>query len=39
MKDDKVKTFNLTGMKGKIIIVAMKNQSVGNKFKYRIKAK
>lgn len=38
-KDDKVKTFNLTGMKGKIIIVAMKNQSVGNKFKYRIKAK
>ncbi|MCV6628398.1 MAG: hypothetical protein OIF50_00910 [Flavobacteriaceae bacterium] len=32
------KTFRLTGVKGKIIIVAVKNLSVANKFKYRIKA-
>ncbi|MAM29550.1 MAG: hypothetical protein CMC13_11065 [Flavobacteriaceae bacterium] len=37
-RNGKVKTFNLRNVKGKIIIVAMKNLSVGNKFKYRIKA-
>jgi len=38
-KNGKTKVFNLRGVKGKIIIVSMKNQSVGNKFKYRINAK
>lgn len=33
------KSFVLRGVKGKIIIVAMKNRSIGNKFKYRINAK
>jgi hypothetical protein len=38
-KNGKVKKFTLNNVKGKIIIVAMKNKSVGNKFKYRINAK
>jgi len=38
-KNGKVKIFTLTGVKGKIISVAMRNKSVANKFKYRIKAK
>ena len=38
-KNGKVKNFTLNNVKGKIIIVSMKNLSVGNKFKYRIKAK
>lgn len=38
-KNGKTKVFNLRGVKGKIIIVSMKNQSVGNKFKYKISAK
>ncbi|GHC49633.1 hypothetical protein [Ulvibacter litoralis] len=38
-KNGKTKVFNLKNVKGKIIIVAMKNKSVGNKFKYRINAK
>lgn len=33
------KTFTLTGVKGKVVTVAMKNKSVGNRFKYRINAK
>ncbi|QIE59183.1 hypothetical protein G5B37_06300 [Rasiella rasia] len=37
-RNGKDKVFNLRNVKGKIIIVSMKNQSVGNKFKYRIKA-
>lgn len=35
----KVKTFTVNNAKGKIISVAMKNNSVGNKFSYRINAK
>jgi hypothetical protein len=38
-KNGKVKKFTLNNVKGKIIIVAMRNQSVGNKFKYRVNAK
>lgn len=38
-KNGKVKKFTLNNVKGKIVIVAMKNQSVGNKFQYRINAK
>lgn len=38
-KNGKVKKFTLNNVKGKIIIVAVKNLSVGNKFKYRINAK
>ncbi len=38
-KNGKVKKFVLNNVKGKIIIVAMKNLSVGNKFKYRINGK
>lgn len=38
-KNGKVKKFTLNNVKGKIIIVAMKNKSVGNKFQYRINAK
>jgi hypothetical protein len=34
-----VKKFTLTGVKGKVISVAMRNKSVANKFKYRINAK
>ena len=37
-KNGKTKVFTLTGVKGKIISVAMKNNSVGNMFKYRINA-
>ncbi len=37
-RNGKVKKFVLTGVKGKIISVSMKNKSVGNKFKFRIKA-
>lgn len=36
-RNGKVKKFVLNGVKGKIIMVAMRNKSVGNKFKYRIK--
>ncbi|MEZ4858939.1 MAG: hypothetical protein R2781_09030 [Flavobacteriaceae bacterium] len=35
----KVKKFTLNNVRGKSIIVAMKNLSVGNKFKYRINGK
>jgi len=35
----KVKKFTLNNVKGKIVIVAMRNQSVGNRFQYRINAK
>jgi hypothetical protein len=38
-KNGKVKKFILNNVKGKIIIVAMKNLSVANKFKYKVKAK
>ncbi|QNJ98077.1 hypothetical protein [Constantimarinum furrinae] len=38
-RNGKVKKFTLNNVRGKIIIVAMKNQSVGNKFKYRINGK
>ncbi len=38
-KRGKIKKFRLNNVKGKIIIVAMKNLSAGNKFKYRISAK
>lgn len=38
-KNGKVKKFTLNNVRGKIIIVAMKNLSVGNKFKYRINGK
>ncbi|MAO07187.1 MAG: hypothetical protein CL596_00580 [Alteromonas sp.] len=38
-KNGKVKKFTLNNVKGKAIIVAMKNLSVGNKFKYRINGK
>lgn len=38
-KNGAVKKFTLTGVKGKIISVAMRNKSVANKFKYRINAK
>ncbi len=38
-KNGKVKKFVLNNVKGKIIIIAMKNKSVGNKFKYRINGK
>src|SRR5690606_23378567 len=34
----RTKTFVVNNAKGKIISVAMENHSVGNKFKYRIKA-
>lgn len=37
-KKGKTKVFTLTGVKGKIITIAMKNNSVGNMFKYRINA-
>jgi len=37
-KNGKVKKFNINNTRGKILIVAMKNKSVGNKFTYRIKA-
>ena len=37
-KNGKVKTFTLNNVRGKIISVAMRNRSVGNKFKYRINA-
>lgn len=36
--DPKTKTFVVTNAKAKIISIAMKNNSVGNKFQYRIKA-
>ncbi|MCB0457854.1 MAG: hypothetical protein KDC91_08930 [Flavobacteriaceae bacterium] len=35
----RVKKFTLNNVRGKSIIVAMKNLSVGNKFKYRINGK
>lgn len=38
-KNAKVKTFVVTNARGKIISVAMKNNSVESKFKFRIKAK
>jgi hypothetical protein len=38
-KNGSTKKFTLSGVKGKVISIAMKNKSVGNKFKYRIKAK
>ncbi|MDC8005522.1 hypothetical protein POV27_15800 [Aureisphaera galaxeae] len=38
-RNGKVKKFTLNNVKGKIIIIAMRNKSVGNKFKYRINAK
>jgi len=38
-RDAKTKHFVLTGVKGKIISVSIKNRSVANKFKFRIKAK
>ncbi|WP_157449661.1 hypothetical protein [Croceitalea dokdonensis] len=38
-RNGKTKTFTLTGVKGKVITVAMKNRSVANRFKYRINAK
>jgi len=38
-RNGKTKTFTLKGVKGKIISVAMRNRSVGNRFKYRINAK
>lgn len=38
-KNGKVKKFSLNDVKGKIVIVAMKNKSVGNKFQYKINAK
>lgn len=34
-----IKKFTVRNANGKVIIVAMKNKSVGNKFKYRISAK
>ena len=34
----RTKKFTVSNAKGKIIIVAMRNKSVGNKFEYRIKA-
>lgn len=37
-KNGKTKTFVINNAKGKIISVAMKNNSVGNKFEYRINA-
>ncbi len=37
-RNGKNKSFILDNVRGKIIIIAMKNKSVGNKFKYRIKA-
>ncbi|HHC78981.1 MAG TPA: hypothetical protein ENK46_03800 [Flavobacteriia bacterium] len=36
-RNGKVKKITVNHVKGKIIIIAMKNKSVGNKFKYRIK--
>lgn len=38
-KNGKVKKFTVNNVKGKVVIVAMKNLSVGNKFQYRINAK
>ncbi len=38
-KNGKIKNFTLNNVRGKVIIVAMKNKSVGNKFKYRIEGK
>jgi hypothetical protein len=35
--DAKTKTFNISDTRGKIIIVSMRNRSVGNNFKYRIR--
>ncbi|MEZ4875483.1 MAG: hypothetical protein R2793_08540 [Flavobacteriaceae bacterium] len=35
----KVKKFTLNNVRGKSIIIAMKNLSVGNKFKYRVNGK
>jgi hypothetical protein len=37
-KDAQSKVFNIPNARGKIIIVAMRNKSVGNKFTYTIKA-
>ena len=37
-KNAQSKVFNIPNARGKIIIVAMRNKSVGNKFTYRIKA-
>ncbi|MBK7428430.1 MAG: hypothetical protein IPI60_16145 [Saprospiraceae bacterium] len=34
----RTKKFTVNNAKGKIIIVAMRNKSVGNKFEYRVKA-
>lgn len=36
--DSRVKTFTINNVKGKIISVAMKNNSIANKFQYRINA-
>jgi hypothetical protein len=38
-KNGQTKKFNLNSVRGKIIIVAMKNMSAGNRFQYRINAK
>lgn len=38
-KNGMTKKFNLDNVRGKIVIVAMKNLSVGNRFQYRINAK
>ncbi len=38
-RNGRVKKFTLEHVKGRSIIIAMKNKSVANKFKYRIKAK
>jgi hypothetical protein len=38
-KNGKVKKFTVNNVRGKVVIVAMKNKSVGNKFQYRINAK
>ncbi len=38
-RNGKVKKFVLNNVRGKVIIIAMKNKSVGNKFKYRINGK
>jgi hypothetical protein len=38
-RNGKVRKFTLEHVKGRIIIIAMKNKSIANKFKYRIKAK
>ncbi len=38
-RNGKVKKFTLNNVKGKIIMIAMRNKSVGNTFKYRVNAK